>query len=139
MPVHASEKIASERPGTKDELVTLVRTAIEKEDFSMIDDIVNWQGVSDYKRRVFSSQILHALGRPISKIEFEDADQETRTSLAKMKNHKLNMDVTHLLRVTFSDGEPGGIIPAEVFLIGRMEDAYRIALFVKAKGTTENE
>lgn len=139
VPAQATEENVSQRAGTKDELVTLVRTAIEKENFSMIDNIVNWQGVSNYKRRVFSSQILHALGRPISKIEVEDADQETRTSLSKMKNHTLNMDVTHLLRVTFSDGEPGGIVPAEVFLIGRMEDSYRIALLVKAKGTTENE
>lgn len=87
VPAQATEENVPQRAGTKDELVTLVRTAIEKENFSMIDNIVNWQGVSNYKRRVFSSQILHALGRPISKIEVEDADQDPHKPFENEKSH----------------------------------------------------
>ncbi|MGL4396884.1 MAG: hypothetical protein ACRCS9_10130 [Hyphomicrobium sp.] len=120
-------------------LISHVRNAIEAEDFTAIDGIVNWQDVSDYKRRVFSAQIHHTLGRPIAKIELEDAGATTLKELQSLRNHRLNMPVTHLLRIKFADGAPGEIEPGAVFLVGKLHDAYRIALLVKAQGSTENE
>jgi hypothetical protein len=138
--VHADAPEATQKyPATTDELVTTVKAAIEAKDFAAIDNLINWTAISDYKRREFTSHILHGLGRPVAKIEIEQVDDETRDNLLHLKNHKLNMQVSHLLRVTYADGEPGGVVPAAVFLVGRMADVYRIGLLVKDKGTTEND
>ncbi len=139
-PVHAAQDDAAVHyPATTEELVTTVKTAIETKDFEAIEHIVNWMGISDYKRREFSTAIRHGLGRPIAKIELEQIDDETQRNLRNIKLHKLNMQVSHILRVTYSDGETGGVTPASVYMIGRMANAYRIALLVKEKGTTEND
>lgn len=134
----AGEATAS-YPDTTDALVTTVKTAIETKDFGAIDRLVNWMGISDFKRREFSTVIRHGLGRPIAKIELEQIDDVTQRNLRNIKLHKLNMQVSHILRVTYADGEAGGVAPAAVYMIGRMADAYRIAMLVKEKGTTEND
>lgn len=136
-PVYAAD--AEGYPTTTDELASMVRNAIETKNLQEINHIVNWEGISRYKRREFESRILHGLGRPIAKVELEQIDDETRESLRHIKLHKLNMQVSHILRVTFWDSEEGNPEPAAVYMIGRMANAYRIALFVKEKGTTEND
>ncbi|MCB1484930.1 MAG: hypothetical protein KDJ17_08575 [Hyphomicrobiaceae bacterium] len=138
-PAHAAAEDAAHYPTTPDELASTVRKAIETKDFESIDHIVNWAGITDYKRREFSAIIRHGLGRPIAKIELEQIDDATREGLRNIKAHKLNMQVSHILRVTYADGEPGEAAPAGVYMIGRMADAYRIALLVKEKGTTEHD
>jgi NAD(P)-dependent dehydrogenase (short-subunit alcohol dehydrogenase family) len=139
-PVHAAQDSADAHyPATTEELVATVKTAIETKSFETIDHLVNWLGISDYKRREFSTVIRHGLGRPIAKIELEQIDDETQRNLRNIKLHKLNMQVSHILRVTFADGEEGGVTPAAVYMIGRMADAYRIAMLVKEKNTTEND
>lgn len=126
-------------PKSTDELAAMVRSAIDQKDFDAIDRLVNWMGISDYKRREFSAVIRHCLGRPIAKVELEQIDETTQQNLRNIKLHKLNMQVSHILRVTYADGEKGGVTPAAVYMIGRMADAYRIAMLVKEKGTTEND
>ncbi len=135
----AADDNAERYPTTTDELVATVRSAIETKNFEAIDHLVNWDGISAYKRREFSALIRHGLGRPIAKIELEQIDDETREGLRHIKLHKLNMQVSHILRVTYADGEEGGVVPAGVYMIGRVANAYRIALLVKEKGTTEND
>jgi hypothetical protein len=135
----AAHAASNALPVSEQELVAQVRTAIETKDFSVLDRIVNWSDVSDYRRRLLSTQILHALGRPIGKIELDAADEKTAQELAQLKHHHLNQSVTHLLRVTYADGEPGGIEPTFVFLVGKASDAYRIVLLIKERGSTENE
>lgn len=140
-PVQAAQEsnAAAHYPATTEELVATVKTAIETKNFGSIDHLVNWMGISDFKKREFSTVIRHGLGRPIAKIELEQIDDETQRNLRNIKLHKLNMQVSHILRVTYSDGEAGGVTPAAVYMIGRMADAYRIAMLVKEKGTTEND
>ncbi|MCK9910360.1 hypothetical protein MXD81_14540, partial [Microbacteriaceae bacterium K1510] len=84
-----------------------------------------------YKRRIIASQIRHSLGRPIHTIVLEEADVETRRDLQNLRNLRLNLPVSDLLRVTFSDAENSTEEPSTVFLIGKLDGAYRIALLVK--------
>lgn len=90
-----------------------------------------WTDVSPYKRRVISAQIRHSLARPIRTIEVETADVETRRSLQNLRNLRLNLPVLDLLRVTYGDGVDEPVTPATVFLIGKLDGAYRIALLVR--------
>ncbi|WP_139247740.1 hypothetical protein [Hyphomicrobium sp. CS1GBMeth3] len=110
-----------------------VRKAIEAGDFPTIERLVLWNGVSPFKRRIVSSQIRHSLGRPIQKIEIEPADIETRRDLQSLGNLKLNLPVSDLLRVTYDDADDASVTPATVFLIGKLEGAYRIVLLNKRK------
>lgn len=121
-------------PTSQDALVSEVRKAIETGDFPAIERLVIWNGTSPYKRRIVSSQIRHSLGRPIQKIEIEPADMETRRDLQGIGNLKLNLPVSDLLRVTYDDADDASsVTPATVFLIGKLEGAYRIVLLNKRK------
>lgn len=118
-------------PTSQDGLIAQVKQAIEKGDFETIEKIVLWTDVSPYKRRIIASQIRHSLGRPIHTIVLEEADVETRRDLQNLRNLRLNLPVSDLLRVTFSDAENSTEEPSTVFLIGKLDGAYRIALLVK--------
>lgn len=120
-----------ELPTTQDALVAEVRHAIETGDFSTFEQLVLWTDVGAYKRRVIASQIRHSLARPIRSIQVEEADIETRRELQNLRNLRLNLPVSELLRVTFSDSGSDPVAPATVFLIGKLNGAYRIALLVK--------
>lgn len=119
-------------PKSEGELIAAVRTAIEREDFSILDELVIWTDVSPYKRRLLGAQLRHGLGRPIEKIELEHADTQTRFDLQNMRGIRLNMPVTYLLRIKFQE-EPGhlGGQPGTVYMVGKLDGVYRIALLVR--------
>jgi len=128
----ASAAAAMPLPKSEGELVAAVRTAIEKEDFSILDELVIWTDVSPYKRRLLGAQLRHGLGRPIETIELEHADTQTRFDLQSMRGIRLNMPVTYLLRIKFRE-EPGqlGGQPGTVYMVGKLDGFYRIALLVR--------
>ena len=93
-------------PRTEDELITLVRAAIEKQDYDAIEPLVNWQGSGPRNKRLVAMQIRHGLGRPVKSIKLEVAGPETASEVLQAHtDYELNMPVTHLLRVAFADGE----------------------------------
>lgn len=120
-------------PTTADELVAQVQQAIEKGDFPAFERLVYWTDVGRFKKRVIASQIRHSLSRPIQRIQLETADDQTRRDLQSLLNLRLNLPVSDLLRVTFDDGNGEPVAPATVFMVGKLNGAYRIALLVKKK------
>lgn len=128
----ASQATAMTLPKSEGELISAVRTAIEKEDFSILDELVIWTDVSPYKRRLLGAQLRHGLGRPIETIELEHANTQTRFDLQSMRGIRLNMPVTYLLRIKFRE-EPGqlGGQPGTVYMVGKLDGFYRIALLVR--------
>lgn len=120
-------------PTTPDGLLAEVRQAIEHGDFPAFERLVYWTDVSRHKRRVIAAQIRHSLSRPIQNIELESADDETRRDLQSLMNLRLNLPVSDLLRVTFDDGKGDPVAPATVFMVGKLNGEYRIALLVKKK------
>lgn len=128
----AAQTIALPLPKTEDEFVAAVRTAIEKEDFAILEEMVLWTDVSPYKRRVIGAQLRHGLGRPIEKMELEHADAATRLDIQKLRGTRLNMPVTYLLRIKFAEerGELGGE-PGTVYMVGKLDGVFRIALLVR--------
>jgi hypothetical protein len=125
---------ANAAPHTEDELIALVRTAIEKQDYDSIESMVFWQGSGPRNKRLVAMQIRHGLGRPIKSIKLEAAGPDVTAQVSGQNpDYQLNMPITHLLRVAFADGEgqPGQGDPGTVFLIGQSEGEYRIALVVR--------
>lgn len=129
----ASSALAvSALPYDEGALVSFVKEAIEARDLSALDALVDWSGVDRHDRRLITMQLRHTLGRPVRNIALEAADPATRTDLEHFRDHHLNLPVTHLLRITFSDAPEDADLPSAVFLIGTSEGRYRIALLTKA-------
>lgn len=118
-------------PTSQEAFIAEVKQAIESGDYATMERLVLWTDVSPHKRRVIAAQIRHSLQRPVRRIELEEADIETRRELQNLRNLRLNLPVSELLRVTFDDAEPNTEAPATVFLVGKLEGAYRIALLVR--------
>ena len=125
---------AAAAPRTEEDLITLVRTAIEKQDYDAIEPLVNWQGSGPRNKRLVAMQIRHGLGRPVKSIKLEAAGPDVTEQVgAQHPDFQINMPITHLLRIAFGDGEgqPGQGDPGTVFLIGQSEGEFRIALVVR--------
>ena len=69
-----------------------------------------------------SYQIRSTFGRPIRSITLEPFPADGLKEAESRGTQKANMTVSHRLRVIFD--EP----PTDVFLIGKDQDVYRIAL-----------
>ena len=129
-----SSAFGRELPKTEQELIDQVRTAITKGDMETISDLINWQGAGEMKRRITNFQIRHSLSRPVRSITLEPFPEDGLREVEARGTLKANMPVTYRLRVVFDEAaDENGATPASVFLIGKMNDAYRIALIIATK------
>ncbi|KJB91563.1 hypothetical protein N826_27050 [Skermanella aerolata KACC 11604] len=121
--------LARDLPKTPDELISTVSKAITERDMAVFEDLVNWKDARKIRKRVVSYQIRTTFGRPIRSIALEDFPADGLKETESRGTQKANMAVSHRLRVIF-DEPPGesGIPPTDVFLIGKEQDVYRIAL-----------
>jgi hypothetical protein len=121
--------LARDLPKTPDELITTVSRAITDRDMAVFDDLVNWKDARKIRKRVVTYQIRTTFGRPIRSITLEPFPPDGLKEAESRGTQKANMPVSHRLRVIF-DEPPGesGKPPTDVFLIGKEQDVYRIAL-----------
>jgi hypothetical protein len=120
-------------PTTDTELVATVRTAIADRDLATFERLINWDGASVMRRRMVTFEVRHGLGRPIRSITLEPFAADGLATVEARGTLKANMPVTNQLRVVFDEPPTEGLEkpPTAVFLIGRQDDAYRIALVVR--------
>lgn len=124
---------AREPARTEQELVDRVRTAIGDRDLGAISELVNWEGAPPIRKRIVTFQINYALGRPVRSVGLEPLPDDAMREIEEAGRLKANMPITHRLRVVFDEAGEGGVAPASLFLIGKLDDAWRIALVVRAK------
>lgn len=120
-------------PATSEQLASVVRTALESRDLAAFDELVNWDGAGKMKRRVVSYQLRYGFGRPIRSITVEPFPAEAVRKMEAQGRFRANMPVSEQVRVVFD--EPDNVYgrpPTAVFLVGRKDEAYRIALVVPA-------
>ncbi len=124
---------AQDLPRTDEELVDVIRSAIDARDYEPFEQLVNWEGAGKIKRRIVRFEIRRGFGRKIDTIAIEDFPEDGLASIDAMKQVRVNMPVTHRVRVTFDEPplEKTGRQPTSVFLIGKQDGAYRIALVVR--------
>ncbi|MGI9499877.1 MAG: hypothetical protein ACR2P3_07560 [Geminicoccaceae bacterium] len=124
---------AKELPRTDEELVDTIRSAIVARDYEPFEKLVNWDGAGKIKRRIVRFEIRRGFGRKIDRIAIEDFPKEGMAKIDEMKQVRVNMPVTHRVRVTFDEPplEKTGRQPTSVFLVGKQDGAYRIALVVR--------
>ncbi|MGI9450442.1 MAG: hypothetical protein ACR2QH_07390 [Geminicoccaceae bacterium] len=124
---------AQDLPRTDDELVSTIRDAIEARDYERIEELVNWEGAGKIKRRIVAFQIRRGLGREIESIAIEDFPEGGMDHVNEIEHLRVNMPVTHQVRVIYDEPpiNDDGKLPTSVFLIGKQDGAYRIALVVR--------
>ncbi len=126
-------------PDNPDELVDAIRHAIEQSDYQKLEQLVFWKDAGKIKKRIVRFQLNRNLGRPIKSIAFEDFPEGGLDAIETAGNLEANMDVTNRVRVIF-DEEPindQGKLPTTVFVVGKREGVYRVALVVR-KGTDDD-
>jgi len=124
---------AEDLPRTNEDLVDTIRSAIDQRDFEPFQQLVNWDGAGKIKRRIVRFEIRRGFGRKIDTIAIEDFPKDGMAKIDAMKQLRVNMPVTHRVRVTFDEPplEKTGRQPTSVFLVGKQDGAYRIALVVR--------
>jgi hypothetical protein len=124
---------AQDLPRTNEELVDTIRTAIVAKDYAPFEELVYWEGAGKIKRRIVRFEIRRGFGRKIDTIAIEDFPKDGMAKIDAMKQIRVNMPVTHRVRVTFDEPplEKTGRQPTSVFLVGKQDGAYRIALVVR--------
>ncbi|MGI9510158.1 MAG: hypothetical protein ACR2QJ_12520 [Geminicoccaceae bacterium] len=124
---------AQDLPRTDEELVDVIRTAIDARDYEPFEQLVNWEGAGKIKRRIVRFEIRRGFGRKIDTIAIENFPKDGMAKIDAMKQVRVNMPVTHRVRVTFDEPplEKTGRQPTSVFLVGKQDGAYRIALVVR--------
>jgi hypothetical protein len=124
---------AQDLPRTDDELIETIRSAIDNRDLEPFENLVLWEGAGKIKRRIVTYEIRRGFGRKIGKIALEDFPENGLAKVEAMKQLRVNMPVTHQVRVTFDEPpiESTGKPPTSVFLVGKRDGVYRIALVVR--------
>ena len=120
-------------PDDPDELVETIRLAIEQSDYQKLEKLVFWKDAGKIKKRIVRFQLNRNLGRPIKSIAFEDFPVGGLDAIEAAGNLEANMEITNRVRVIF-DEEPindQGKLPTTVFVVGKRQGVYRVALVVR--------
>ena len=120
-------------PKTDQDLLKTIRTAIDTKDYEQLEELVYWEGAGKIKRNIVAFEIRRGLGRAVDSITFEDFPEHGMAKIDAMEKLRVNMPVTNRVRVVYDEPpiNDDGKRPTSVFLIGKMEGAYRIALVVR--------
>ena len=132
---------AVELPRDPESLVSTIREAIETKDYERFKELVFWKDAGKIKRRIVAFQIRRGLGRPIRSITFEDFSEDYLAAAKATGKLAVNMPLTNRVRVVY-DEEPingSGKLPTSVFLVGKIDDVYRIGLVVRKPGKDDDD
>jgi hypothetical protein len=124
---------ASPLPGQSAELIAYVTLALNTHNLDAIDRLVEWEGARPIRRRMTLYQIRYNFGRPIKSVAVEPFPAGGLRDAKAELNLKPNLPVTERLRVVFDEPTgPDGEAPTSVFLLGKENGVYRIALLLAA-------
>lgn len=121
---------AAELPTEPEALVETIRAAIEAKDYEALRALVYWEGAGKIKQRIVRFQLNRGLGRKIRAITFEPFPKGGFDGVNATGKLAPNMDVTNRVRVVYDEPviETTGKRPTAVFLVGKIDGAYRIGL-----------
>ena len=132
---------AVELPRDPDALVTTIKKAIETKDYDRFEELVFWKDVGKIKRRIVAFQIRRGLGRPIHSITFEEFPQDSLAGVEATGKLVVNMPLTNRVRVIYDEPpiNGSGKRPTSVFLVGKIDEVYRIGLVVRKPGRDDDD
>lgn len=112
-------------------LADLLRAAIAARDYEAIEAVINWDGAGKIKRRIVAFSVRRGLGRSVKSITVEAADGDAIAAVAERTGRRLNMPVSHKIRVVYDEPPVDGKPPTAVYIVGERPEGWRIALVVR--------
>lgn len=119
---------ASSLPQTIEELEKRYLASYQKKDLEGIYNLINWHGVSRYKKKMVKVYTRNSLGKDIKKTDFEVIDKAVLASFSVGEKHyKTNLMVNKLFRIEFNNPEREESL---VYLVGKSDAGYQFSLSV---------
>lgn len=132
---------ASALPEDPEALVATIREAIEARDYDKFEELVFWKDAGKIKQRIVAFEIRRGLGRPIHSVTFEPFPADGLAAHVASGQLVPNMEITNRVRVVYEE-EPineSGKLPTSVFLVGKVDDVYRIGLVVRKPDAEDDD
>lgn len=126
--IFSSNLWASNLPQTIDELEKRYLESYQNKDLEGIYSLINWHGVSRYKKKMVKVYTRNSLGKDIKKTDFETIDSDLLSTFSVgEKNYKTNLIVNKLFRIEFDNPEREESL---VYLVGKSTAGYQFSLSI---------
>ena len=122
---------ASNLPQSMEELESRYLTAYKNKNLDAIYNLIDWTGVSGYKKKMVKVYTRNSLGKKILDTEFEPVEEQFFSEFSVgEKRFKSNLIVDNLFRIKFDNPQREESL---VYLVGKSADGYQFSLSVKQK------
>lgn len=119
---------ANSLPQSTEELEQRYLESYQKKDLDGIYSLINWQGVSRYKKKMVKVYTRNSLGKSIKKTDFEAIDESLLKNYSVgEKKYKTNLSVKKLFRIEFDNPQREESL---VYLVGKSAAGYQFSLSI---------
>lgn len=126
----SSNLLASNLPQTVEELQQRYLSSYQSKDLEGIYNLIDWRGVSRYKKKMVKVYTRNSLGKKIKDTNFEVIDKSLLESFTVgEKSYKTNLSVSQLFRIEFDNPEREEFL---VYLVGKGPEGYQFSISVNA-------
>ncbi len=123
--------LASNLPQSMEELEKRYLRAYQNKNLDGIYSLIDWTGVSGYKKKMVKVYTRNSLGKKIKNTEFEAVDEKFFNDFSVGEKHfKSNLAVDQLFRIEFDNPQREESL---VYLVGKSSDGYQFSLSIKNK------
>lgn len=123
--------VASNLPQSLEELEKRYLTAYQNKNVDGIYNLIDWTGISGYKKKMVQVYTRNSLGKKIKNTEFESVDKKFFTDFSVGDKHfKSNLVVDNLFRIEFDNPQREESL---VYLVGNSPEGYQFSLSIKNK------
>lgn len=128
----SSSLLASSLPQSGEELEKRYLTAYQNKNVEGIYDLIDWTGVSRYKKKMVKVYTRNSLGKKIKKTEFEPIDSHFFSAFSVGEKHyKSNLVVNQLFRIEFDNPQREESL---VYLVGKSTEGYQFSISINNDG-----
>jgi hypothetical protein len=104
-------------------------TAYQNKNVDGIYNLIDWTGISGYKKKMVKVYTRNSLGKKIINTGFEAVDEKFFNDFSVGDKHfKANLSVDNLFRVEFDNPQREESL---VYLVGKSPEGYQFSLSVK--------
>ena len=120
--------LANSLPQSSEELQKRYLSAYQDKNIEGIYDLIDWTGVSGYKKKMVKVYTRNSLGKKIKKTDFEAIDSKFFNAFSVGEKHyKSNLVVNQLFRIEFDNPQREESL---VYLVGKSTEGYQFSISI---------
>ncbi|MFT5760785.1 MAG: hypothetical protein ACI9LM_005572 [Alteromonadaceae bacterium] len=128
--------LANNLPQSMEELEKRYLTAYQNKNADGIYNLIDWTGISGYKKKMVKVYTRNSLGKKIRNTEFEAVDEKFFSDFSVGDKHfKSNLAVNNLFRIEFDNPQREESL---VYLVGKSPKGYQFSLSIRNKIKSKN-